>query len=181
MNDDNVCGHPLRQFTHCPECGGDFVDNDWKSRRCTACGFVYYYNPAAATVALVTDGSGRLLVTTRACDPARGTLDLPGGFVDMGETAEEGVAREVMEETSLRVSGSRYLFSLPNSYLYSGLVVSTLDMFFACRVDDLSPLAAHDDAAAARFVPLGSIDPADFGLESIRRGLQLVIAGGMLQ
>ena len=86
-----------------------------------------------------------------------------------------------MEETSLRVSGSRYLFSLPNRYLYSGLVVSTLDMFFACRVDDLSPLAAHDDAAAARFVPLGSIDPADFGLESIRRGLQLVIAGGMLQ
>ena len=157
------------------------LDNDWKSRRCTACGFVYYYNPAAATVALVTDGCGRLLVTTRACDPARGTLDLPGGFVDMGETAEEGVAREVMEETSLRVSGSRYLFSLPNRYLYSGLVVSTLDMFFACRVDDLSPLAAHDDAAAARFVPLGSIDPADFGLESIRRGLQLVIAGGMLQ
>lgn len=171
--------HPLEQFTHCPKCGGAFVVNDWKSKRCTACGFNYYFNPSAATVALVTDGRGGLLVSTRAGEPAKGTLDLPGGFVDMGETAEDGVAREVMEETSLRVTEARYVFSLPNVYVYSGFAVHTLDMFFRCRVDDLSPLEAHDDVASLRFIPFGEINPADFGLQSIRRGLELIKERGV--
>lgn len=179
---DHITGtHPLEQFIHCPKCGGAFVVNNWKSKRCTACGFKYYFNPSSATVALVTDGLGGLLVSTRANEPAKGTLDLPGGFVDMDETAEEGVAREVMEETSLRVTEARYLFSLPNIYVYSGFTVHTLDMFFRCRVEDLSPLEAHDDVAALRFIPFDEINPDDFGLQSIRRGLELIKAKGLLQ
>lgn len=180
MKDYDQMQHPLYQFTHCPRCGGSFEVNDWKSKRCASCGFVYYFNPAAATVGLVTDGRGGLLVTERAFEPARGTLDLPGGFVDMGESVEQGVIREVHEETSLMVAETRYLFSLPNRYEYSGFVVHTVDMFFHCRVDDLSPLAAHDDAAALRFVPLDRLNPDDFGLDSIRRGVRLIIDKGLL-
>ena len=101
--------------------------------RCTACGFTYYYNPAAATAALILNDRNELLVCRRAHDPARGTLDLPGGFCDVGETAEEGVAREVAEETGLRVVRADYLFSLPNRYVFSGFVVATVDLFFRCR------------------------------------------------
>lgn len=43
---------------------------------------------------------------------------------------EEGVAREVREETGLQVVEATYLFSLPNTYLYSGFLVHTLDLFF---------------------------------------------------
>ena len=50
----------------------------------------------------------------RAKEPAKDTLDLPGGFIDMNETGEEGVAREVEEETGLKVKKATYLFSLPN-------------------------------------------------------------------
>ena len=61
-----------------------------------------------------------LLVCRRAKAPAKGTLDLPGGFIDMTETGEEGVAREVLEETGLKVEKTTYLFTLPNIYVYSG-------------------------------------------------------------
>lgn len=107
--------------------------------------------------------------------PAKGTLDLPGGFIDMTETGEEGVAREVLEETGLKVEKTTYLFTLPNIYVYSGFPVHTLDMFFLCRVKDTSHIAAMDDAADAFFVPLMEIHPEDFGLDSIRKGLDMFI------
>ena len=77
--------------------------NNEKSKKCTDCGFVYYFNPSSATVALILNEKKELLVCRRAKEPAKGTLDLPGGFIDMNETGEEGVGREVWEETGLKV------------------------------------------------------------------------------
>lgn len=173
--------HPLEQFKYCPKCGGKFVENDFKSCRCESCGFVYYANPSSATVALIVNGNGELLVSVRAKEPAKGTLDLPGGFVDMDETAEEGVVREVMEETSLKVDSLHYLFSLPNEYEFSNFVVHTLDMFYVCRVADFSCLNAADDAESLKFIPISDIDVDKFGLGSIRRGLTIVMEGKMLE
>lgn len=165
--------HPLFQFRYCPKCGSEhFEINDEKSKRCADCGFVYYFNSAAATVALITNSADELLVCRRAKEPAKGTLDLPGGFIDMNETLEEGVAREVKEETGLLVTRARYLFSLPNRYVYSGFTVHTLDSFFRCTVADSSHYEAHDDAAELFFLPPSRIHPEDFGLDSIRQGVQ---------
>ena len=159
-------------FRHCPVCGGGFTQHNVKSMCCTACGFVYYINPSAATAAFIQNEKGELLVCRRAKEPAKGTLDLPGGFVDGNETGEEAIAREVQEETGGIVTESTYLFSLPNLYEYSGLTIPTLDMFFACRLADDRYLHADDDVAACRFVPLDEIDPQQFGLQSIRRAVE---------
>ena len=165
--------HPLEIFSHCPACGSnDFCDNDVKSRRCRHCGFVYYLNPSGATVALILNEKGELLVERRKNPPAQGTLDLPGGFADIGETAEEGVAREVLEETGLKVTKTSYLFSIPNQYLYSGMTIPTLDLFFCCEVTDTDNLRAGDDAAECFWVPLPEVDPQLFGLDSICQGVE---------
>ncbi len=162
----------LEKFGFCPVCGSShFAQASPKSKRCGNCGFEYFMNPAAAVVAFITNGRGELLVERRKIEPAKGTLDLPGGFADVLETAEESVAREVMEETGLRVAEARYLFSLPNVYRYSGLDVQTLDMFFDCKVEDCSALKAGDDAAECFWVALGDIHTEQFGLRSVRQGL----------
>lgn len=167
--------HPLSQFGYCPKCGSTrFEAHNEKSKRCADCGFVYYFNPSSATVALIFNERGELLVCRRGKEPAKGTLDLPGGFIDMFETAEEGVAREVKEETGLDVVRADYLFSLPNIYVYSGFPVHTLDMFFRCTVADTRHFRAMDDAADLFFIPIAEINPADFGLASIRRGIEIV-------
>lgn len=168
--------HPLSQFKYCPKCGSEhFNIHNEKSKQCTRCGFVYYFNPSAATVALILNEKNELLVCRRAKDPAKGTLDLPGGFIDMNETAEEGVAREVLEETGLKVQESIYRFTLPNVYIYSGFPVHTLDMFFLCKVESTSHITPMDDAVEAFFIPLAEIRPADFGLDSIRKGLTMFL------
>lgn len=168
--------HPLSQFRYCPKCGSSRFDiHNEKSKQCADCGFVYYFNPSSATVAFIVNSRDELLVCRRAKEPAKGTLDLPGGFVDLYETGEEGVIREVKEETGLQVVRTRYLFSLPNLYVYSGFTVHTLDMFFCCEVEDTLHYKAMDDAAALFFVPLKDIRPEEFGLGSICRGLQLFL------
>lgn len=164
--------HPLDKFGYCPKCGSKhFDENDEKSKRCDNCGFVYYINPSAATAAFIFNDKGELLVERRANEPAKGMLDLPGGFADAGETAEEGIAREVREETGLTVKDVQYLFSLPNVYRYSDLDICTLDLFFRCTVDESQALVASDDAAECMWVPLSDIHTELFGLRSIRQAL----------
>lgn len=139
------------------------------------CGFVYYFNSSAATVALILNDKEELLVCRRAKDPAKGTLDLPGGFIDMDETAEEGVAREVLEETGLVVKEAVYQFSLPNIYVYSDFEVHTLDMFFICKVEHTDHIEANDDVTDSFFLRLSDIKTEEFGLNSIRKGLKKFI------
>lgn len=169
--------HPLEQFRYCPKCGSPrFVEHNEKSKECRDCGFVYYFNPSAATVAFILDEENRLLVVRRSKEPARGTLDLPGGFCDLHETGEEGVVREVGEETGLEVTETEFCFSLPNTYLYSGFTVHTIDMFFRCRVRDTAVCRAMDDAAEAMWIPLQDIRPEEFGLDSVRRGVETFLS-----
>ena len=165
--------HPLDLFKFCPKCGSPaFVENNEKSKRCTDCGFVFYFNASSATVAFIMNEKDELLVCRRAKEPAKGTLDLAGGFVDRFETGEEGVAREVLEETGLEVVEAEYQFSLPNTYLYSGFLVHTLDQFFVCKVKDNGALCAMDDVADSFWVLLDKVNPEEFGLDSVREGVK---------
>lgn len=166
--------HPLSQSLYCPECGSShFEVNNEKSKKCTNCGFVYYFNPSAATVALILNKENELLVCRRAKEPAKGTLDLPGGFVDMHESAEEAARREVKEETGLDITECRYLFSIPNLYMYCGFEVHTVDMFFECHVEDFAGVRAEDDAAEIVISKKNELKAADFGLMSIKKAIDI--------
>lgn len=181
--------HPLALFSHCPKCGSSrFVVVNAKAKRCEDCHFEYYANPQSACACFVTDLVGNMLVAVRGKAPAEGTFDLPGGFADMDETAEEAIARELMEETGIDARGGmrggihkplRYLFSLPNLYLYSGMTLHTLDLFFHMEVESLLPYldGAGDDVARLEAMPIREVVPADFGLRSIRRAVEQVREG----
>lgn len=171
------------QFKYCPKCGSNqFIINNEKSKNCKVCGFSYYYNAAAATVAVILNSKKQLLVCRRAKNPCKGMLDLPGGFIDADETGEEGVKREVKEETSLTVHEAKYLFSLPNKYLYSDFLVQTLDLFFLCKLDPSSekPIG-RDDVSESFYADIDSLEIEDFGLDSIKRGLTILKNSAILE
>jgi ADP-ribose pyrophosphatase YjhB (NUDIX family) len=166
--------HPLHTFVYCPVCGaGAFAICNEKAKQCAVCGFVYYSNPSAAVAGFIRNAKDELLLVRRAKEPAKGTLDLPGGFADRYETAEEVLYREVREETGLLLNNCRYLFSLPNIYPYGGFDVHTLDLFFECRVDNFDQAKASDDAAGLVVLSPPDLNPAEFGLQSIQQAIRM--------
>lgn len=155
---------------YCMKCGAAalrFIGP--KVVHCEVCGFDLYLNTAAAVAALITDDQKRLLVVVRAQDPCQGMWDLPGGFADPGESAEQCVRREVKEELGLEVTAARYLCSYPNWYEYGGMRYATMDLGFVCEVEDVAAARAQDEVAEVLFVPLEEIDVVRFGFASVGR------------
>ena len=160
-------------FSFCPVCGSDnFTLNNEKSKRCEKCGFVMYVNASAAVAAFITNTKGELLTCVRGKEPVKGTLDLPGGFIDGNETAEQAIIRELKEELNAETIRIKYMFSLPNEYLYSGWTIPTLDMFFEVELRDYADLKPADDVAGIQFIPIQNLNPALFGLGSIKNAIQ---------
>lgn len=173
--------HPLEPFIYCPRCGKDkFSVHNARSKQCDACGFVYYANVASAVACIIKDADGRLLTVRRGREPAKGTLDLPGGFIDPEETAEEGVSREVFEETGLTTKEIKYLFSVPNLYPYAGMDVYTTDLIFLVECDNLSQAVANDDAAEIVILSHDNINPELFGLRSIKYAIKKLLSDNLV-
>lgn len=159
----------LNPFEYCPKCGAhSFSPKDNKAMGCSSCNLTYYANVASAVALIVIDDNNNLLSVVRAREPQKGTLDLAGGFVDPLETAEEAIERELMEETQLKAKEIKYLFSYPNIYPYSGIDVYTCDLFFLCKVEDLTKAIASDDAAEIVITPISEVKAEKYGLRSIQ-------------
>jgi len=68
--------------------------------------------PVVCAGAVIRDDEGRLLLVRRGRPPSQGLWSVPGGRVEPGETPEQAAAREVLEETGLRVQVGRLLASV---------------------------------------------------------------------
>lgn len=164
-------------FRYCPKCGACALKrSSEKSISCSACGFEYFFNPAGAVAALIVNDHNELLVTIRAHDPGKGLWDLPGGFVDPGESAETALRREIKEELNLEVESLDYLASAPNTYCYKQVTYSTVDIAYVCRVSDFANLNAGDDVETTMFVTASQINARRFAFESIRGFAELFLA-----
>ncbi len=162
---------------------------------CRHCGFIHYVNPKIVVGSVVTD-RGRYLLCRRAIEPRAGFWTLPAGFLEVGETLEEGAMREAEEEARATLGIERLLavYSIPR--------IAQVQIFFAARLvrPDVAPgpesrevalvewddipwselafptvhwaLAAHRadlEAGAARLhtTPPEGWNPADFGFSGL--------------
>lgn len=98
-------------WNYCPICGVrlELRDDGEKPRPyCVHCYRFYYRNPVPAVCCFIARGD-EVLLAQRAVEPCRGEWSLPGGFVELGETTEEALVREMREETGLEVSELRLI------------------------------------------------------------------------
>ncbi len=159
-------------FKHCPSCSStNFEYNNNFKFHCYDCQFILYHNIAAA-VALVFTFENKILFTVRNVDPDKGKLDLPGGFIDPGETAEEAACREIAEELGLTIKPSdlQFITTAPNHYLYKNVAYRTLDIFYECRlVSDTIAVNAIDEIQDLVWLQRGEIDLSRIGFISVKK------------
>ncbi len=98
-------------YRFCPHCAtplewrGALEDGGHKERlRCPGCGFTHWNNPTPVLAAVIecTDRDGHLLLARNAAWPTK-FFGLITGFMEAGESPQQGIAREVAEETALQV------------------------------------------------------------------------------
>ena len=97
------------------------------------------------------DDEGRVLLGRRGIEPFLGLWDTPGGFVEVGESLEECVRRELREEAGVEVEVGRLIASLPDTYGPTG--DATLNAFFECRLLSGDPQPDDDVAELRWFAP----------------------------
>ncbi len=166
--------HPSQKFRYCPACGVPFpAGRASQPLDCAGCGFRYYFNTTCATAALLVRADGKALFIRRAKEPAKDKLAMPGGFVDVGETAEEGVRREFVEEVGFAPEGIEFLCSQPNLYFYKDVTYPVLDFFFVARAQGHEVPEALDGVASVHWLDPLTVDPDEIAFPSMRYALDV--------
>lgn len=111
---------------------------------CDACETVHYTNPRVVTGCLVT-WEDQVLLCQRAIAPRQGYWTLPAGFLENGETAEQGAARETWEEAraDVELDDLYTMFSLPH--------ISQIYLFYRARLTRPEFAAGEETQAAGLF------------------------------
>lgn len=100
---------------------------DRERRVCDTCGFIDYVNPRIVA-GVVAHRDEKILLCRRAIDPRKGFWTLPAGFMELGESVEEGASREAREEAcaELEIETLLGLYSIPR--------IGQVQMFFRARL-----------------------------------------------
>lgn len=134
----------MHRYRYCPVCGAPLESAviEQRTRKiCPSCSWIHYENPLPVAVAYTQNLSGELLVVRRAHQPAHNEWALPGGFLESGESPQEGCLRELWEETSLRGSIDRLVGAYHReSAMYGSLLV----VAYKVTVHDGKPIINHE-------------------------------------
>lgn len=129
---------------------------------CPQCGWVHYDNPAPTVQAWI-DRDGSFLALRRNQEPLEGEWNMPGGFVEPGESGPEAIAREVREETALEIEAERVLGIFASTYGSGADAQPIFDVAYLCRIKG-GELDVSDESQEAAWFPLADFpDPAFAG------------------
>ena len=161
-----------RDNRFCGRCGHTTVHDD-KERmmRCPECGNMIFPKIAPAAIIALTHGDKLVLAKSAVGNVTR--YGLLAGFIEIGETAEEAVAREVMEEVGLKVKNIRYYKSQPWG------IVGNLSVGYFCDLDgdDETITLDENELAGAEWFSRDAIPAKDDGISLTREMIRLFEEG----
>ncbi len=163
-------------FKFCPKCGGNFKKQTHNSLLCSYCGLHYYINPKGCNAIILKNSNEEILLVKRKHEPKKGFFDLPGGFIDLNETIEESMHREIKEELGIEVSEITYFTSFHDRYVFGGIKAYTICSVFLGTLPEHIKITPSDDAESVEFFKPEDIPFKHIAFEGITKALQKYIS-----
>ena len=142
---------PKDAFKFCPKCGGELISQEGNFLICQKCDFHVFINASTCAGAIIENENGEVLLTVRAHEPGKGELDLPGGFVEPYESAEEGLLRELKEELGVNAKIKAFIGTYSAEYLYQDIKIPLVNVMYVAEIE--GEPKPNDDVAEIRYVP----------------------------
>ena len=162
------------EFNYCRRCGEPLqqkAEHFWKCQN----SHTSFLNPAPACGVFFITDDNQVVVSRRAIDPGKGYLDSVGGFVDNSESAEEALAREILEETGLErkdYGELHFLCTAPTGYVYEDEEKRVLSIFFWTRISADAKAHPTDDVSEIVTLPIDGIDISEFHGDDVKIALR---------
>lgn len=147
-------------MNYCPECGSRNLEfkipagDKFERFVCQKCHTIHYMNPRVI-VGCLPVFEDKIIICKRAIEPCRGMWNLPAGFMENGERAEDGALRELKEETGLegKILKLHCVYSIPH--------VNQVYMIFLTRINSRNGVPGEESLEVKYFmeqeVPWGDI------------------------
>lgn len=149
----------IKKFKFCPACKNKLKTFGKKLLDCPFCGFHFYLSPVPTVAIILENKKGGILFGKRKFLPKKGFWDLPGGFIDFGEKAEEAIVREVKEELGIEIKNPKILGTYIGFYPYKGINYQPLCIVFYKKITDkeTKKIKAADDISSTNFLSKNKI------------------------
>lgn len=155
-------------YRYCPQCRRPFEFDEEDQPHCAPCDITIYHDVVAG-VSVIPIKDGKVLLARRALEPYKGKLDLIGGFMKPGETAEQNALREAIEETGLTLKLTGVLGHYNDKY---GEGAYTFGITFLAEIVSGEPVAA-DDVASLEWYDIQNIPQVelDAAMKNVKEAL----------
>jgi len=154
----------------CCECSHsvhyEIPEGDNRKRAvCSNCGTIHYENPRIIAGTLPVY-EGKILLCKRAIEPRKGFWTLPAGFMEQGESLEEGAARETFEEAGITVTCGQMLSSISVPF------ISQVHIFFLANMPSAEHATHTTESLEVKLFDAQSIPWDEIAFPTVKKTLQ---------